>query len=90
MDEEEYRLQAIREALEGIRRLRGKAGVDPGFYGPLPQAMDELGPPGDSGALRGTAGMGGWALAMARRKKEDPLRRLAALYAARLYQGQLS
>ena len=73
MNEEELRQQAIRQALEGIRRMRGQGIIDPGFQ-PLPLAPDELSPPGSSLKVPG-----GWDLALGGKRAKTRKRRRAVL-----------
>jgi hypothetical protein len=68
-NEEELLRRVIEETKSGLRRLGGPAG-------PLPVAPNELGPPGSSAGLHGSAGMGGYDLAQSSKKRK---RRRAAL-----------
>ena len=58
--------QAIQDSLEENAKLRNRPPVS---REPLPKAPNELGPPGSSAGLHGSAGEGGWDIAKAKRKR---------------------
>jgi hypothetical protein len=67
--------RAIRDSLEENARLRNRP---PPSKEPLPKAANELGPPGSSSGLHGSAGEGGYDLAKAKQKRRAKVARIRA------------